>query len=140
MAVLRNGAKVQRLNQPKKNPTPPIYLQGVRRKSLKESILVTEIAWDNGGWNIPLPPSTVCVPKKDVVFEGETLDDLMTIREDEFRARVNDYLAERFGADVVGWRCSCRTWTNRSTPNQLNRLALGRQEGESSGGKQEQHI
>ena len=76
----------------------------IARNSLKESIRVTEIVWDNGGWNIPLPPSTVCVPKKDVVFEGETLDDLMTIREEEFRARVNDYLSERFGADVVGWR------------------------------------
>lgn len=105
MAVLCKGAKVRRLNQPKNSPTPPIYLTGGRRKSLKESIRVTEIAWDNGGWNIPLPPSTVCVPKKDVVFEDETLDDLMTIREEEFRARVNDYLAERFGADVVGWRC-----------------------------------
>lgn len=104
MAVLCKGAKVRRLNQPKNSPTPPIYLTGVRRKSLKESIRVTEIVWDNGGWNIPLPPSTVYVPKKDVVFEGETLDDLMTIREEEFRARVNDYLAERFGADVVGWR------------------------------------
>lgn len=105
MAVLHKGAKVRRLNQPKKSPMPPIYLPEVRRKSLEESIRVTEIAWDNGGWNIPFPPSTVYVPKKDVVFEGETLDDLMTIREEEFRARVNDYLAERFGADVVGWRC-----------------------------------
>ena len=105
MAVLCKGAKAQKLGKTKKKDhITPIYLPGVRRKSLKESIRVTEIVWDNGGWNIPLPPSTVCVPKKDVVFEGETLDDLMTIREEEFRARVNDYLAERFGADVVGWR------------------------------------
>lgn len=105
MAMMRKCTKVRRLNQPKKNSMTPTYLPGVRRKQLKESIRVTGIVWDNGGWNIPLPPSTVRVPKKDVVFEGENLDDLMTLCEEEFRTRVNDYLAERFGADAVGWRC-----------------------------------
>lgn len=104
MAVLRKGVKVRKLNQPEKSQMTQIYLPVVRQKPLEESIRVTEIVWDNGGWNIPLPPSTVYVPQKDVVFEGETLDDLMTLREEEFRGRVNNYLAERFGADVVGWR------------------------------------
>ena len=104
MAMMRKGAKVRKLGKHEKNPMTPIYLPGVRRRQHEESIKVTEIVWDNGGYNIPLPPSTVYVPKKDVVFEGETLDDLMTLREEEFRARVNDYLAERYGADVVGWR------------------------------------
>jgi len=102
MAMRKKGAKVWTMAKGAKSPLKPILLWGtLRPRKVEPSIRITEIVWDNGGWNIPSPPSVVDVPIRDVVEAGENLD---ALTDDEFKARINNHLAERFGADVCGWR------------------------------------
>jgi len=77
MAMRKKGAKVRTMAKGAKSPLKPILLWGtLRPRKVEPSIRITEIVWDNGGWNIPSPPSVVDVPVRDVVEAGENLDAL----------------------------------------------------------------